>query len=466
MSLEKDSNNYYSIARGRRTFGMKLLLINAHYGSREQSEIGVPLTMYHIGSILEKENYEVEILELMLYGMSSDKVLKSKAECADVVLFTSNTFSWSYVLEEIKYLRRCNYSGLVIVGGIHPSIAYEHILKTYSQLINYIVLGEAEDALPQLLKHIKAECQISDVPNIAYVDDDGTINVTVRKTHDLLQSEYTPLYDKIPESFYKSITYESSRGCKCHCGFCSITYQNCWRFYQNEFNDYKMGVLIDKMNTKKISQNKTIIFTDDCFTTVPERATNLLNLFEVKYSLSNYSIQFEARAIDLIRSTHLINAIQKYPKITVQVGIESGYDDGWVRINKPMRYRILIQLCELLNEQKLTDNVYLSFIIGFPFETMEDCKRTISTIKYIWEKYGVISSIAWWIPLPSECFNLLMQNDRNLSYSIFDKPNWMNEKDMFYLTHPFITREGHYEFSNELEKITDLLVKNGWWAHN
>jgi len=436
---------------------MKILIVNLQYRTRKESSVSIPLAIYHIAAILERNSHDIEIFDPLFHFGNSDLVLKSKLSRVDIIIFSANSFSWNCVLDMMKHLRASNFTGKIVIGGVHPSVAYNYILNNYSNFVDYVVVGEAESSLPLLIESIQKGDLPCDVPGVAYLDNAGVINVNPTILCDLSNSDIVPLYNRVPENFFESITFETSRGCKSNCKFCSIIYKNCWRSYNRDFNDYKMGKLLDIMSERKLSLRKHILFTDDCFTTDTMRASDLLNLYADKYQLNEFSILIEARAIDLISSPTLISSIQRYPKISIQIGIESGYDEGFARINKPVRFHLLIELCELLKKKNLTENAFLSFIIGFPFENADGCERTIQTMKMIKEKYGVVSSPSWWMPMPSMVYNSLMEANPKIDYSIFDKEDWVTNEDFFYLTHPLIQQESRMRLNEELSKITMLL---------
>lgn len=77
---------------------------------------------------------------------------------------------------------------------------------------------------------------------------------------------------------------------------------------------------------------KSIIFTDDHFFEDKVRAIEILTKLSVT-NIKSYSFLVEAK-LKVLLDDNVLSAIKKFPGISVQVGVESGYDEGLKRIKK------------------------------------------------------------------------------------------------------------------------------------
>lgn len=157
-------------------------------------------------------------------------------------------------------------------------------------------------------------------------------------------------------------------------------------------------------------------------------------------------MQIEARLFQL-KNEKLIDIIREFHNISIQVGIECGYNEGLKRINKGITREQIIESSKIFYEKGIANKIFYSFIIGFPWETVVDIEKTIDLMWYIKNEYGIDINCSWWIPVLSKEFEYLKGIRHSIDNSIFNKNGWVSDGRLFYEMHPNI---------NELEffKIT------------
>ena len=429
---------------------MKTLLIKP-YSANMDNELILPMTVYHIGSVLRDAGHEIAIVDQKIYAAGKmectyEEIVDDIIFNVDAVIYTVNTFDWCVALDDIRRIRQNGYEGRVIVGGVHAALAYTHIVKNFSGIIDFVMVGDAETNLVPLLAHLEEETDYSLVPGIAFLKD-GKVKFNVCQIQkELAITKNGPAYDLMPDGVYESITYECSRGCFGRCSFCTIPFKRSWRPYDEEYIAHTLKNMIPHLD--KLEGRRHIITTDDCFTTDPERAVRLLKLFK-EYGLQDCEINLEARIMDL-RNEELLSALKEFPKVHLQVGVEAGSDKGFKQIHKPVTMEMLHACSKRLAEVGLSKNVFYSFIVGLPQDTVEDCYTTLETSNDIFESYGIVSNIAFWIPLPSESYELLKTMVPDMDYSIYDELGWYGDKEFFRITHPKLTEMDIMEISQKV----------------
>lgn len=90
----------------------------------------------------------------------------------------------------------------------------------------------------------------------------------------------------------------------------------------------------------------------------------------------DYNALIEARAKHLWDEA-LLETIKSFDNLHIQIGIESGYDEGLKKVNKEIKVEDILKTVSLLEKYDLCKNVFTSFIIGFPWESKEECLKTI-----------------------------------------------------------------------------------------
>lgn len=432
---------------------MKVTLVNSNFGSLEESTI-MPLTMYYIGGLLRDSGHDITIIDSMIYayrkvGDGYINKLASAAQSSNVMAFTVNTFDWAVVISDIMRIREEGFEGIIIVGGVHPSLAYKHIIKKYGDYIDYIMLGDAEHNLCPLLDALENKKPTDNVPGIVYMRDNKIIYNEPILSPKLMKHAHIPAYDLMPDKVYKSVTLECSRGCMGRCSFCSIPFKRRWRGHTLEYLDSVLDELI--LHLGKLTGNPSIVTTDDCFTTDPERAIDILRKF-IDYGMQDYEILIEARIMDL-KNERLLEMISRFPNMNIQIGVESGYAEGLKAIRKPVTMESLYKCSDDLIKFGINKKVFYSFIVGMPHETVEQCYMTIDTIKDLQNNYGISTNVSIWLPLPSESFELLKEMVPEIDYSIYDEIGWYNSRPLFYKCHPKLSKKDSAMLHQEIYNI-------------
>ena len=150
---------------------MKILLINSSFGKRYDSRKTVTLAMYYLGAILRDKGHTIHIINPDDYidgmvGESLASVIIEKFKDFDLFAFSSNTFTWGYVKKCISTLKVNNIKNPIVVGGIHPSRVFNHIMQTTD--IDYILIGEGDKSFPILVETLERKKNLSEVPNLVY----------------------------------------------------------------------------------------------------------------------------------------------------------------------------------------------------------------------------------------------------------------------------------------------------------
>jgi radical SAM superfamily enzyme YgiQ (UPF0313 family) len=158
------------------------------------------------------------------FGKDFDSIVDD-IECfkPDLVGITSMFTPYYFEVQEItERLRRRSPHIKIVLGGAHASIMPQEILDDGSA--DYVVIGEGEQAIIELVSHLKGERAISEVASIAYRVNGKTEINPIRSM----------AIDKIPSPVDRDFDYSvyrvkdkpmcmilTSRGCPYKCSFCT-----------------------------------------------------------------------------------------------------------------------------------------------------------------------------------------------------------------------------------------------------
>lgn len=408
-----------------------------------------PLALYLLAAVLEKANHEVSVIDPCDF-LQFEESEKMESVCAkyvmdqiekfhaDAVAFSSNTFNWSNTRIVVDLVSERYPDLFIALGGLHPSIFPEHVLEISRAQV--VMRGEGEKIIVNLFDALEKHRDLSCVKGITYKKNGKIFSNEDEEPLTLEEMKETPLpkYELLPEeNTYSQLPVESSRGCFFSCAFCSIPHRHHWRGL-----DEAMVIKRTKHAMKYhnyINNSSHILYVDDCFTANGERAIDVFRRLSLLYG-KTHKFFIEARITDILKN----NILQKIPSDMVssmQIGVECGYDEGLKRIHKGLTIEQLFEALKIIKAYKYEKRCYLSFIIGFPWETMDMINQTLDTIEKINLEYNVVCNLNWLILLPSDLWKQRKEYQIDLDETLFDQILWYGSSEYFVKSHPLITFE-------------------------
>lgn len=400
-----------------------------HPALERKSMNSMPTTaLYYLSAILDEYKITHEIIDPyiirnILYsqrGIIDLEKFVEKFRGTDVILaISSNTLNWSMTKLLLDILEKKKSKCTIILGGLHPTYFPEELLK--NSIAKYLIRGEGERALPKLILGILEKRNFEyfeEIENLSWKKENIIIHNHDAKmlSVDELQKYPCPDFSKIPNKVYETMPVMTSKGCLFNCAFCSIPNHNSWRGYDSEWAIKNMVQMYDRYMERFI--NKSIYITDDCFTVDMFRSEKILGGIEEKQILADFII--EARVND-IRKLQYCKMIVKHKWLSrVACGVECGYDEGLKKIGKALQIRECIDLLEKAEKYDFMERLAFSFIIGFPWESKEECIKTIDFAANIVKKYGIVVNLNWLQIFPSRIWEKREEYGIFADYSFFE----------------------------------------------
>ena len=296
----------------------------------------------------------------MLLGYSL-KNLKAKVDTfrpdlLGISLF-SNKYKVSYKL--IESIKRYWPLMKIVVGGAHVSCLREKVLEE-CQAIDFGVVLEGEEALLELCRGESLE----KIKNLIYRQKDKIISNEVRDFIDDLDSIPFPTYGKFEINKYveeKSLV--SSRGCPYGCIFCAVG-----TTIGKKVRLRSPGNVVDEIEYWYKKGYRQFSFQDDNFTLYGERVLKICEEIESRGFKDLFLRCAGARAdkVDILVLTRMKEVGFK----TIAFGVEAGNN----RLLRVLKKGETIEQIEdsIKNSCDLGYDVYLSFLVGSPTETLSD----------------------------------------------------------------------------------------------
>jgi len=286
-------------------------------------------------------------------GGADHGILQSQRP-ADVVGFYGGLTSTIPRLYDIaRYYQK---QGVVTVAGGQHFIG-DNVVEALSSGIDYIVFGEAEHTIRELLPALQGCADVRRIKGIAYLNDGKVISTPPRE----------PLcdFDELPQPDFSLVRYariklypvERTRGCGMHCEFCTVKgrprYASAERLLENisrivEIHGASHFFIVDDL------------FGQDRQDTL--RFCRLLTEYQQRIG-KRLSITVQIR-LDKARDPELLAAMRQAEVRHVAIGFESPIDEELKAMNKHIRAEDMLALVKVFRHFGFW--VHGMFIFGYP----------------------------------------------------------------------------------------------------
>ena len=331
----------------------------------------VPIGVGIIAGFMRKKGFSVKIMDQELVDINKKSIEVFLKECkkpyiVGISAMTANVASGYKIAEDIKSV---NKEVIVILGGIHATVMPDEILK--NENIDFIVKGEAEYTLLELVKQIKSGCIEKDkLENIGFREN-GQIFYTKPSTK-MVDVNDVPMfpYDMYDKSYYNLGFILTSRGCPFDCIFCSqrVITKRRYRYVPSERVIEELDYLINEL------KQPNILFFDDYFTGNKERVYELCSLIQKRGFHKKASFGVQTRGDSINRE--LMKVMRAANFDSLMFGVETASESLMKLINKGETVQENIDAIKLAKEMGFT--VEATFIYGFPTETFDDRFKAFS----------------------------------------------------------------------------------------
>lgn len=356
----------------------KLILIRPNYNSHI---ITPPLGVGVLASYLKKEGFDVKIIDGLRDGLSNTKILEIiLKERPDAVGITCLSAFYNEVVELSLMVKEQNLP--CFIGGVHTTfLPYQTLVDSKA---DYVICGEAEIALTQLLKNnfkndgIKGIYSIKDLTNKDQPFEKCEI---INNLDDAPFTDWEQLnpntYPKAPhgaiaKNFPIGIV-TTTRGCPYECTFCASPqfYNRKVRYRSPENVIEEIKLLVKKYGVKEIH------FEDDNLTLKREHIEKICNLILENNIKISWACPNGIRADKV--DENLIRLMAKSGCYFFSYGIESANEQILKNIKK------LETIETITNSINIAEKCGIScqgfFIFGLPGETKDSIEETINYAK-------------------------------------------------------------------------------------
>jgi radical SAM superfamily enzyme YgiQ (UPF0313 family) len=337
--------------------------------------VRTPLSVLAVAAPLCQEGYNVKVIDLRITKNFKEKIKSSSKTALAVGISAMTGHQIISGLEAAEIVRETNSNLPIVWGGFHPTLLSEQTIK--HPLVDAVVAGQGENTFLECVQKLEKNKPFNGIKGLIFKENGKIYRNQKREFEDIKKFPPMPYHLVDVEDYIlkdisgRSLDYISSRGCPHRCGFCAIS----------KFCGRKWQWLEPKRVVEEIKELKEkykvdgIKFEDDNFFVSKERAGQifqeiLAQKLDIKWFAMcrcNYFANYEEKYIDLMKKSgaHEIN-----------FGAESGSPKILNMIDKDITTDQIIKCAEICKNYDITTS--FSFMMGFPHETFEDLKHTLT----------------------------------------------------------------------------------------
>jgi anaerobic magnesium-protoporphyrin IX monomethyl ester cyclase len=367
-----------------------------------------PFFLAYAAALLKKNDFEVLLVDAIAEKMPGN-VFLAKVWNFNPDLFVAETSTVS-LEHDLLLLQRINKDIPIAICGPDINIREpEFLIK--NPYIKYVLKGEYEFILLDLVKHLVTGSDLKEVKGLIFLDDTGRLSLNEdRPLVKNLDDFAWPLREGLPMYKYldapgclptPSVQMMASRGCPYTCSFCL------WPHVMYPGNAYRTRSpkdVVDEMEfVVKQYKFKSVYFDDDTFNVGKQRVLEICREINQRNNQQRLNVPWAIMARADIMDEEILVNLKKANLYSIKYGIESASQHILDKSKKNLNIEKAVEMVTLTKQMGI--KVHLTFMFGLNGETKKTIRETIELALSL-DPYSVQFSIA--TPFPgTEYFNEL-----------------------------------------------------------
>lgn len=295
----------------------------------------------------------------------------------DLIGLSAVSLTYPFGIKFFKRLRQEGYKIPTIVGGIHPTISSEEVLK--EDCVDYVCRGEGEYALLELCEALRDGKDTTNIKNIWAKAGGKIYKNEMREPADINKIPFQDwsMFDerRINKPMGGKIRrvgcFELDRGCPYSCTYCCNLFWNKMYNYKN-YRQRNVKRFIDEVEYMKEKYKLEFIYlaSETFLAAKKERFMEFVKLWKERINLPLWA---ETRPETV--SEEKIRMFKEIGLHSMNIGVESGSFEIRKMLHRFMTNEQIINAFNILNKFGIRNGV--NNIIGFPDETREQIFETV-----------------------------------------------------------------------------------------
>ena len=289
----------------------------------------------------------------------------------DAIFFSTYIWNIYDIVKLCENIKKVNPNVIIGLGGPEVSYDSEEAMEKY-EFVDYIIRGEGEMVMRDLVKHFRGEMSIEDVDGITYRQDGKIIRNKTRellKDLDLIPSPYENLDVKEYEN--RIVYYETSRGCPFNCQYCLSSAIKGLRYFSIDRVKRDLKNLIDA----RVSQIK---FIDRTFNANKKFAKEIMEfLMENDNGYTTYHFEVTAHLLDDDMLEFLKDC--KEGLFQFEIGVQTTNQEALDAVGRRDDFEKLSYVVKTI-ESYQNIHQHLDLIAGLPYEGYDSFEKSFNDV--------------------------------------------------------------------------------------
>jgi len=344
--------------------------------------------------------------------------------------FTTNVYSCARTCELAK---KVNDNIVTVAGGIHFSYTPDESLRNYPE-IDYIVRGEGEQTLVDLIKTLHQKGSIYNVQGISWRHNGTIVHNPPRPLIENLDTLPYPAYHLVEQHLKKYhftmmtgkhtiyMIVEGARGCEHRCSFCTQ-----WNHWRNRWRTKSAKRIADEIEyMHDIYGGVFLWFTDDHMN-LRQRGKPLYEELRHRQCKDDIKIFFQVRTDDIIHHPEVLGNLREVGTHWILCGVESDSAEQLKEYNKNICAADAYTAMKLLHQYDIFAQAM--FVIGGRKDTHESIERLRRYSEDITPDFAIYTTLT---PFPGTSF-----------YDAAKKNGWIQDTNYanYDMTHAIMPTE-------------------------
>lgn len=385
-----------------------------------------PIGTLYAAALMREKAHSVSFFDTMFAYGPEEIILPLEKEVPRFFVIYDDGFNYltkmcltnmrEAAFEMMKFARQ---KGCTVI--VSSSDATDHFEEYLEEGADFVILGEAEQTLAELIAAVDGKKDFMSIPGLAYRYQDAVIKTVKRELMKNLDELPFPAWDLVDIEAYRktwlkhrgyfSLNMATTRGCPFKCNWCAKP------IYGNRYNSRSpQNVIAELKMLKEQFGFDHIWFCDDIFGLKPGWVHEFANLVEANGLSFRFKIQSRA---DLLLQSDYVKDLARAGCENSWMGAESGSQKILDAMDKGIRVQQIFEATYLLKANGIHPSFFIQF--GYPGETKEDITRTISMItELLPHEIGI--SVSY--PLPGTSFY------EKVKTQLREKANWTDSDEL------------------------------------
>ena len=370
-----------------------------------------PISLAILKGPLEIAGHVVRLIDLQIPDVRTKWESLFASEPVDLVGITAMTPQVMQADEIAKKIKTVLPEVPIILGGVHATFLPEQTLCEFSAF-DYLVVGEGEETIVDLVSRLEYGGSIADVKGIAYRSNDSVV-ITPPRPRILDLDTWPNHHEHYDFDFYlynnscgysdKCVSTIVSRGCPYNCRFCATK-----NFWKTKYICKSTDAVIKEINYVLDRGVKNISFRDSTFVINKKWVHELCEKILRQELQFRWGIQARVELVDF----ELLSHMKKAGLNKVSFGVESGSQKILDFYGKGITLNQIEKAFEVCRKLRIETEAY--FMLGALAETKEDMELTYRFAKKL---KPTTSRVFLFMPLPgSELYQYYVDQGYRFNY--------------------------------------------------